>query len=338
MAQVASQLRVGGPCPVCPSKLLQPKPWLLSAPGWAFGDPAGKAGLISGTHNWQWRWETATRFPTLQAPGMALCSPAGNGYVSARASPNLLPVSNGSSLGKAIPAKSPPPPPQHSNPLVSNLRKPDLRVITSQGGKGLMQHLTDDQLDLTHGVSSHTFFDHAGRFGGHTQPADPGAALLSDAHGIQPSSPTSLSLGSLSAWQPQPQQLQQAQQIPVSLSNLIQGSHLPHAAAASLSAATLTVNTSPSISIKSEPVSPSRERSSGTPLSSSFPHQARHEPSRRSPVDSLSSNASSYEGPPEREDPSRPDFGSSFGLLRPSTEAEGENASIKRMRLDAWAT
>ncbi|KAG8146547.1 hypothetical protein E2320_013690, partial [Naja naja] len=116
------------------------------------------------------------------------------------------------------------------------------------------------------------------------------------------------------------------------------GSHLPHAAAASLSAATLTVNTSPSISIKSEPVSPSRERSSGTPLSSSFPHQARHEPSRRSPVDSLSSNASSYEGPPEREDPSRPDFGSSFGLLRPSTEAEGENASIKRMRLDAWAT
>lgn len=120
-----------------------------------------------------------------------------------------------------------------------------------------------------------------------------------------------------------------------------QGSRLPHtaAAAASISAATLTVNTSPSISIKSEPVSPSRERNSGTPLSSSsFPHQARHEPSGRSPVDSLSSNASSYEGPPEREDPSRPDFGSSLGLLRPSAETEGENPSIKRMRLDAWAT
>lgn len=101
----------------------------------------------------------------------------------------------------------------------------------------------------------------------------------------------------------------------------------------------MTVNTSPSISIKSEPVSPSRERNSGTPLSlSSFPHQARHEPSGRSPVDSLSSNASSYEGPSEREDPSRADFGSSLGLLRPSAEAEGENPSIKRMRLDAWAT
>lgn len=72
---------------------------------------------------------------------MALSSLAGNGYVSARASPNLLPVSNGNSLGKAVPAKSPPPPPQHSNPLATNIRKPDLRVITSQGGKGLMQHL-----------------------------------------------------------------------------------------------------------------------------------------------------------------------------------------------------
>lgn len=67
-------------------------------------------------------------------------SPAGNGYVSARASPGLLPVSNGSTLGKIIPAKSPPPPP-HSTQLASNSRKPDLRVITSQSGKGLMHHL-----------------------------------------------------------------------------------------------------------------------------------------------------------------------------------------------------
>lgn len=67
-------------------------------------------------------------------------SPAGNGYVSARASPGLLPVSNGSSLGKIIPAKSPPPP-SHSTQLATNSRKPDLRVITSQSGKGLMHHL-----------------------------------------------------------------------------------------------------------------------------------------------------------------------------------------------------
>ncbi|XP_039224569.1 myocyte-specific enhancer factor 2D isoform X8 [Crotalus tigris] len=281
-------------------------------------------------------------------------SPVGNGYVSARASPNLLPVSNGNSLGKAVPAKSPPPPPTHSNPLAANIRKPDLRVITSQGGKGLMQHLNAQRLvvsQATHSlttpvvsVATPSLLTQGLPFSAMPTAYNTDYQLSSVELSSLPafSSPSSLSLGSLSAWQPQPQQLQPPPQIPASLSNLIQGSRLPHAAAtaaASISAATLTVNTSPSISIKSEPVSPSRERNSGTPLSSSsFPHQARHEPSGRSPVDSLSSNASSYEGPPEREDPSRPDFGSSLGLLRPSAEAEGENPSIKRMRLDAWAT
>lgn len=64
----------------------------------------------------------------------------GNGYVSARASPGLLPMANGNSLNKVIPAKSPPPP-THSAQLGAPSRKPDLRVITSQGGKGLMHHL-----------------------------------------------------------------------------------------------------------------------------------------------------------------------------------------------------
>ncbi|NWI08313.1 MEF2D factor, partial [Crypturellus soui] len=70
-------------------------------------------------------------------------SPVGNGYVSARASPGLLPVANGTSLGKAIPAKSPPPPPPAppAPQLAPGARKPDLRVITSQGGKGLLHHL-----------------------------------------------------------------------------------------------------------------------------------------------------------------------------------------------------
>lgn len=75
--------------------------------------------------------------------------PAGNGYVSARASPGLLPVSNGSSLGKIIPAKSPPPP-SHSTQLAANSRKPDLRVITSQSGKGLMHHLVSAAALLGH--------------------------------------------------------------------------------------------------------------------------------------------------------------------------------------------
>ncbi|XP_026039936.1 myocyte-specific enhancer factor 2D isoform X10 [Astatotilapia calliptera] len=70
-------------------------------------------------------------------------SPVPNGYISARASPGLLSVSNGNSLGKVVPAKSPPPP----SPQMVNSRKPDLRVITSQSGKSLMQ-LTEEELEL----------------------------------------------------------------------------------------------------------------------------------------------------------------------------------------------
>lgn len=75
-----------------------------------------------------------------------LITSPGNGYVSARASPGLLPVANGNSLNKVIPAKSPPPP-THSAQLGAPSRKPDLRVITSQGGKGLMHHLVSGYLD-----------------------------------------------------------------------------------------------------------------------------------------------------------------------------------------------
>ncbi|KAE8588345.1 hypothetical protein XENTR_v10022475 [Xenopus tropicalis] len=278
-------------------------------------------------------------------------SPVGNGYISARASPGLIPVSNGNSLGKVIPAKSPPPPNQNSQ-LGANSRKPDLRVITSQGGKGLMHHLTEEQLEMS-----------AQRLGGVSQAAHSlttpvvsvaTPSLLSH-HGLpfsaMPtayntdyqltsadlsslstfSSPSSLSLGNVTAWQQQQQQQHhhQAQQlIPVSLSNLVSSGQLPHTA-------TLTVNTNPNISIKKEPPSPNRERSTGTPLSS-FPHQSRHEVTGRSPVDSLSSNASSFEGN-DREDV-RGDYTSSLGLLRPSGDTESESQSVKRMRLDAWVT
>lgn len=70
---------------------------------------------------------------------------AANGYTSARASPGLLTVSNGNSLGKVVLAKSPPPPP---SPQMVNSRKPDLRVITSQGGKSLMQMVSHIKLNL----------------------------------------------------------------------------------------------------------------------------------------------------------------------------------------------
>ncbi|XP_071971015.1 myocyte-specific enhancer factor 2D isoform X1 [Engystomops pustulosus] len=280
-------------------------------------------------------------------------SPVGNGYISARASPGLIPVSNGNTLGKVIPAKSPPPPSQN-NQLGANSRKPDLRVITSQGGKGLMHHLAEDQLEMN-----------AQRLGGVSQAAHSlttpvvsvaTPSLLSH-HGLPFSamstayntdyqltsadlsslstfsSPGALSLGNVSAWQqqqqPQHQQHHQAQQmVPVSLSNLVSSGQLPHTA-------TLTVNTNPNISIKKEPPSPNRERNTGTPLTS-YPHQARHEATGRSPVDSLSSNASSFEG--NDRDDARADYTSSLGLLRPSGDTEGESPSVKRMRLDAWVT
>ncbi|XP_019723347.1 myocyte-specific enhancer factor 2D homolog isoform X1 [Hippocampus comes] len=78
-------------------------------------------------------------------------SPVPNGYTSARASPGLLAVSNGNNLGKVAPAKSPPPPP--ASPQMVSSRKPDLRVITSQGGKSLMQ-MTEDELELVNEVNN----------------------------------------------------------------------------------------------------------------------------------------------------------------------------------------
>ncbi|XP_048880863.1 myocyte-specific enhancer factor 2D isoform X11 [Brienomyrus brachyistius] len=309
----------------------------------------------------------------LNSSNGACPSPVANGYISARASPGLLSVSNGNSLVKVVPAKSPPPP----SPQMVNSRKPDLRVITSQGGKSLMQ-LTEEDLELN-----------AQRLGGSqvTQPlttpvvsvATP--SLLSqglpfsamptayntdyqltsaDLTALQAfTSPGGLSLGNMSAWQQQQQPQQQQQQPSVSqqpqqqqqqqqqqhlnlasLSNLVPVGHLPQGT-------TLTVNTNPNVSIKSEPISPNRDRS--TPCSASggvlttvaqYPGALRLETTGRSPVDSLSSNGSSYEGS-DRDDGAQarpPDFSSTMAPLRPSTEAEQEGSNVKRMRLDAWVT
>ncbi|XP_077114632.1 myocyte-specific enhancer factor 2D isoform X3 [Ranitomeya variabilis] len=271
-------------------------------------------------------------------------SPVGNGYISARASPGLISISNGNTLGKVIPAKSPTPPSQN-NQLGANSRKPDLRVITSQGGKGLMHHLQNAQRlggvsQAAHSlttpvvsVATPSLLSHHGLpFSAMSTAYNTDYQLTSaDLSSLSTfSSPGALSLGNVSAWQQQQQQQHhQAQQmVPVSLSNLVSSGHLPHTA-------TLTVNTNPNINIKKEPPSPNRERSTGTPLTS-FPHQPRHEATGRSPVDSLSSNASSFEGN-DREDV-RADYTSSLGLLRPTGDTEGESPSVKRMRLDAWVT
>ncbi|NWU05177.1 MEF2D factor, partial [Cephalopterus ornatus] len=263
-------------------------------------------------------------------------SPVGNGYVSARASPGLIPVSNGSSLGKIIPAKSPPPP-SHGTQLAANSRKPDLRVITSQSGKGLMHHLQNTQRlgvsQATHSlttpvvsVATPSLLTQGLPFSAMPTAYNTGQTAASPA-ATQTSCTSMESLDEILSCSKEVPSLEQNP--PLGLCSP-QGSHLSHTT-------TLTVNTNPNISIKSEPVSPNRERNTAPPLSPS-PHQPRHEPTGRSPVDSLSSNTSSYEGSSERDDPARPDFGSSLGLLRPTSEPEGESPSVKRMRLDTWVT
>ncbi|XP_032173998.1 myocyte-specific enhancer factor 2D isoform X7 [Mustela erminea] len=295
---------------------------------------------------------------------------AGNGYVSARASPGLLPVANGSTLNKGIPAKSPPPP-THGAQLGAPSRKPDLRVITSQGGKGLMHHLTEDHLDLnnaqrlgasqsTHSlttpvvsVATPSLLSQGLPFSSMPTAYNTADYQLSSAElSSLPtfSSPGGLSLGSVTAWpqptqpaqppqpqppqqppQPPPQPPQQPPQqpqpqphlVPVSLSSLIPGSPLPHVGAA------LTVTTHPHISIKSEPVSPSRERSPAPPPPAVFPA------ARPEPGDGLSSPASGSYETGDRDD-GRGDFGPTLGLLRPAQEPEAEGPAVKRMRLDTW--
>ncbi|XP_067263720.1 myocyte-specific enhancer factor 2D isoform X12 [Chanodichthys erythropterus] len=304
-------------------------------------------------------------------------SPVANGYVSARASPGLLSVSNGNSMGKVVPAKSPPPP----SPQMVNSRKPDLRVITSQSSKGLMQlnaqRLGASQVTqpLTTPVVSvatpslltpfsmptayNTEYQLTSADLTALQAFTPSGALLpSNMTSWQQQQPSvsqqQQQQPSVSQQQPQQQQQQQQQQPQqitlASLSNLVPVGTIPHGA-------TLTVNTNPNVSIKSEPVSPNRDRS--TPSSTAgaaggisgltvtqYPATLRLEPTGRSPGDSISSNGSSYEGS-DRDDGGQtrpPDFNSAgLGLLRASGEQQSqaeqqESANVKRMRLDTWVT
>ncbi|TRY90675.1 hypothetical protein DNTS_002105 [Danionella cerebrum] len=138
-----------------------------------------------------------------------------------------------------------------------------------------------------------------------------------------------LSIGSVSAWQQH--QLGQA-----ALSSLVGGGHLPQGS-------TLSINTSHNVNIKSEPISPPRERVTPSGFPSHQHQQQQHPPSGRpdmgrSPVDSLSSSCSSYDGS-DRED-HRPDFHSPLGLARPpgSGVEERESPTVKRMRMDTWVT
>ncbi|XP_056137404.1 myocyte enhancer factor 2aa isoform X2 [Lampris incognitus] len=258
---------------------------------------------------------------------------AGNGFVNPRGSPGLLGTPSGNGLGKVMPTKSPPPP--GGNMGMGN-RKPDLRVVIPPSSKGMMPPLNTQRISSSQSaqplatpvvsVTTPSLPPQGLVYSSMPTAYNPTEYSLSSAEisTLQGFSSPGLSLGSMSAWQQH--QLGQA-----ALSSLVGGGHLPQGP-------NLSINTSHNINIKSEPISPPRERI--TP-SSFAPHQQQQVSSRqdlgRSPVDSLSSSCSSYDGS-DRED-HRPDFHSPLGLGRPPTSSEDrESPSVKRMRMDTWVT
>ncbi|XP_060091704.1 myocyte-specific enhancer factor 2C isoform X4 [Heteronotia binoei] len=254
---------------------------------------------------------------------------AGNGYGNPRNSPGLL-VSPGN-LNKNMQAKSPPP-----MNLGMNNRKPDLRVLIPPGSKNTMpsvnQRINNSQSAqslATPVVSVATPTLPGQGMGGYPSAISTtygteyslSSADLSSLSGFNTAS--ALHLGSVTGWQQQ------------HLHNM------PPSALSQLGACTsthlsqntnLSLPSTQSLNIKSEPVSPPRDR---TTTPSRYPQHTRHE-AGRSPVDSLSSCSSSYDGS-DRED-HRNEFHSPVGLTRPSPD-ERESPSVKRMRLsEGWAT
>ncbi|XP_041325127.1 myocyte-specific enhancer factor 2A isoform X4 [Pyrgilauda ruficollis] len=288
---------------------------------------AGNAGGMLGTTD-------------LSVPNGAGTSPVGNGFVNSRASPSLLGTSGGGNgLGKVMPTKSPPPP--GGGNLGMNNRKPDLRVVIPPSSKGMMPPLNTQRIS-----SSQSTQPLATPVLSVTTPSLPPQGLVytatwdstpstdysltsADLSALQGfNSPGMLSLGQVSAWQ-------QHHLRPAALSSLVTGSQLSQGS-------NLSINTNQNINIKSEPISPPRDRvtPSGFPPQQPQPPQPPPPPSRqelgRSPVDSLSSSSSSYDGS-DREDP-RSDFHSPVVLGRPPNAEDRESPSVKRMRMDTWVT
>ncbi|KFO79255.1 Myocyte-specific enhancer factor 2A, partial [Cuculus canorus] len=279
----------------------------------------------------------------LTVPNGAGTSPVGNGFVNSRASPNLLGTTGGGNgLGKVMPTKSPPPP--GGGNLGMNNRKPDLRVVIPPSSKGMMPPLNTQRIS-----SSQSTQPLATPVVSVTTPSLPPQGLVysamptayntdysltsADLSALQGfNSPGMLSLGQVSAWQ-------QHHLGPAALSSLVTGSQLSQGS-------NLSINTNQNINIKSEQNSIQWEElpDLGTPKLAEPPPPAApphpQQPSRqemgRSPVDSLSSSSSSYDGS-DREDP-RSDFHSPVVLGRPPNSEDRESPSVKRMRMDTWVT
>nr|XP_057930700.1 myocyte enhancer factor 2aa isoform X4 [Doryrhamphus excisus] len=262
---------------------------------------------------------------------------AGNGFVNPRGSPGLLNTPSGNGLGKVMPTKSPPPP---GGSMGMGSRKPDLRVVIPPSSKGMMPPLNTQRISSSQStqplatpvvsVTTPSLPPQGLVYSGMPTSYNPAEYSLSSAEisSLQGFGSPGLSLGSMSAWQQH--QLGQA-----ALNSLVGGGHLPQGS-------NLSINTSQSINIKSEPISPPRERVTPSGFPPQQPPQqgsGRQEGLGRSPADSLSSSCSSYDGS-DRED-HRADFHSSLtGLGRPPAAgaSDRESPSVKRLRMDTWVT
>ncbi|MEE6458772.1 hypothetical protein FKM82_000422 [Ascaphus truei] len=229
---------------------------------------------------------------------------AGNGYGNHRNSPGLL-VSPGN-MNKNMHTKSPPP-----MNLGMNNRKHDLRVLIPPGNKNTMPSVSEDvDLLLNQRINnSQSAQSLATPLVPVATPTLPGQGMggypsaISTSYGNEYSL-SSADLSSLSGFNTSALHL-----------GSVTGWQQHH-----------LHNMPPSA------LSQLGDRTS-TPLG--YPQHTRHE-AGRSPVDSLSSCSSSYDGS-DRED-HRNDFHSPIGLTRPS-QNERESPSVKRMRLsEGWAT
>ncbi|KAM5207212.1 myocyte-specific enhancer factor 2A isoform 15-T25 [Hipposideros larvatus] len=226
-----------------------------------------------------------------------------------------------------------------------NNRKPDLRVVIPPSSKGMMPPLSEEEeleLNTQRISSSQATQPLATPVVSVTTPSLPPQGLVysamptayntdysltsADLSALQGfSSPGMLSLGQVSAWQQH--HLGQA-----ALSSLVSGGQLSQGS-------NLSINTNQNINIKSEPISPPRDRMTPSGFQQQQPQSQPPQPRQemgRSPVDSLSSSSSSYDGS-DREDP-RGDFHSPVVLGRPPAAEDRESPSVKRMRMDAWVT
>ncbi|XP_039559499.1 myocyte-specific enhancer factor 2C isoform X8 [Passer montanus] len=221
----------------------------------------------------------------------------GNGYGNPRNSPGLL-VSPGN-LNKNMQAKSPPP-----MNLGMNNRKPDLRVLIPPGSKSTMpsvnQRINNSQSAqslATPVVSVATPTLPGQGMGGYP-------SAISTTYGTEYSL-SSADISSLSGF------------------NTASALHLG------------SVTGWQQQHLHNMPPSALSQLGDRTTTPSRYQQHTRHE-AGRSPVDSLSSCSSSYDGS-DRED-HRNEFHSPIGLTRPSPD-ERESPSVKRMRLsEGWAT